>query len=213
MSTSHPEHALDRLEERLARLPLRERKKLKTRRAIQDHALRLFTEQGYDQTTVEQIAAAAEISPSTFFRYFPTKEDVVVTDEYDPIMAELLRDQPPELSPIEALRTTLHEILPQMYAADLDVIRTRMQLTADVPALRSRSFDSLREGTHAMLRDVIAERVGRPAGEPDVEAFTWAVLGVMQAALYQWIDGRTTLEALPDLIDHNLDFLARGCPL
>lgn len=213
MSTSHPEHALDRLEDRLARLPLRERKKLRTRRAIQDHALRLFTEQGYDQTTVEQIAAAAEISPSTFFRYFPTKEDVVVTDEYDPIMAEIFRDQPAELSTIEALRATLREILPQMIAEDLEIVRTRLQLTAQVPALRSRTFESMREGTAAMLSEVISARVGRPTTDGDVQAFTWAVIGVMQAAMYQWLDGGTTIEDIPDAVDHNLEFLSRGCPL
>ena len=57
-------------------LGLRERKTLKTKEAIQREALRLFEEQGYGETTIEQIAAAAEISPSTFFNYFPTKEDV-----------------------------------------------------------------------------------------------------------------------------------------
>lgn len=211
MSTSHPEHALDRLEDRLARLPLRERKKLRTRRAIQDHALRLFTEQGYDQTTVEQIAAAAEISPSTFFRYFPTKEDVVVTDEYDPIMAEIFRDQPPELSTIEALRATLREILPQMLDEDLEVINTRLRLTAEVPALRSRTFESMREGTAAMLCEAVGARVGRPPTDREVQAFTWAVIGVMQAAMYQWIDGDATAHDMPDLIDRNLDFLSRGC--
>ena len=65
---------------------LRERKKAKTRAAIQTQALRLIAEQGYEATTVEQIAEAAEISPSTFFRYFPTKEDVVVEDDYDPLL-------------------------------------------------------------------------------------------------------------------------------
>ena len=73
---------------------LRERKKAKTRAAIQEHALRLFMEQGYEQTTVEQIADAAEVSPSTFFRYFPTKEDVVMYDAFDPLMVEAFRAQP-----------------------------------------------------------------------------------------------------------------------
>ncbi|TDD66498.1 TetR family transcriptional regulator [Actinomadura rubrisoli] len=212
MSTPLPEHPIDRLEDRIARLPLRERKKLKTRRAIQDHALRLFAKQGYDETTVEQIAAAAEISPSTFFRYFPTKEDVVVTDEYDPIMAELFRAQPAHLSPLEALRATCRAILPQMYEEDLEKITIRLRLTSSVPALRARTFESLREGTHAILKEMTAERAGRPVTDPEVEAFTWAVLGVMQAAMYQWLDG-TPAEDLPDMVDHNLEFLGRGCPL
>lgn len=212
MSPSSPEHAIDRMEDRLARLPLRERKKLRTRRAIQDHALRMFAEQGYDETTVEQIAAAAEISPSTFFRYFPTKEDVVVTDVYDPIMAEVLRDQPPEMPPVEALRAMLREILPQLYETDLEALKTRLRLTADVPSLRGRTFESMR-ATFEILSEVFAERTGRAADDPEVEAFGWAVLGVLQAALYRLIDGKTTYEELPAQIDHNLEFLAQGCPL
>ncbi|MFG2005682.1 TetR family transcriptional regulator [Spirillospora sp. NPDC048911] len=213
MSTSLPEHAIDRLQDRLERLPLRERKKLKTRRAIQDHALRLFVEQGYDETTVEQIAEAAEISPSTFFRYFPTKEDVVITDEYDPIMAEIFRAQPAGAGVIDALRATFREILPQMLAGDMDTVIARMRLTAQVPALRARTTESLREGTHAVLKEIVAERTGRPADDLDVEAFTWALLGVLQAAMYAWLDGKVEIENLPGLIDHNLELVARGFPL
>ncbi|MFE3151052.1 TetR/AcrR family transcriptional regulator, partial [Streptomyces sp. NPDC059218] len=66
---------------------LRERKKLRTRIAIRQAAYRLIAEQGYEATTVEQIAAAAEVSPSTVFRYFPAKEDIVLTDEYDGVLA------------------------------------------------------------------------------------------------------------------------------
>jgi AcrR family transcriptional regulator len=73
---------------------LRARKKQKTRESIQREAMRLFGKQGYDQTTVEQIAAAADISPSTFFNYFPTKEDVVLYDAYDPVLASLLLERP-----------------------------------------------------------------------------------------------------------------------
>src|SRR2546428_363702 len=73
---------------------LRERKKQKTRESIQRTALRLFEKQGYEETTIEQIAAAVEISPSTFFNYFPTKEDVVLFDAYDPIAIRMFLERP-----------------------------------------------------------------------------------------------------------------------
>ena len=70
-------------EHQATRPGLWERKKARTRAAIREHAFRLFREQGYDATTVDQIAEAAEVSPSTFFRYFPTKEDVVLQDDME----------------------------------------------------------------------------------------------------------------------------------
>ena len=72
----------------------RQRKKAATRERIRGSALRLFREQGYDATTVEQIAAAAGVSHMTFFRYFPTKEDVALSDSYDPMIAALLEQTP-----------------------------------------------------------------------------------------------------------------------
>ena len=77
---------------------LRERKKAKTRAAIRAHGMRLFAEQGYAATTVDQIAEAAEVSQSTFFRYFPTKEDLVLTDEYDPAIVAAMRAMPPAMN-------------------------------------------------------------------------------------------------------------------
>ena len=90
---------------------LRERKKAKTKAAIQQHALRLFREQGYNATTVEQIAEAAEISTGTFFRYFPNKEDGVLSDIYAPLLAEALAAQPGHLSPIQCLRNAMRQHL------------------------------------------------------------------------------------------------------
>ena len=100
---------------------LRERKKAKTRAAIQHHALRLFQAQGYDATTVEQIAEAAEISPSTFFRYFPTKEDVVLYDYTDPLLIAAFEAQPPEMSPIQATRVALRKVFTRLPAEDFAV--------------------------------------------------------------------------------------------
>ena len=89
---------------------LRERKKARTRASIREHALRLFREKGYQRTTVEQIAAAAEVSPSTFFRYFPTKEDLVLQDDMDTRMIEALERQPPGLGPVAAVRAAAREV-------------------------------------------------------------------------------------------------------
>src|SRR3954464_9320848 len=95
---------------------LRERKKAKTRWAIQEHALRLFGEQGYAATTVDQIAAAAEISPSTFFRYFATKEDVVVQDQYDDLFVAAFREAGGSADPIATLRRMVADALKEMPA-------------------------------------------------------------------------------------------------
>src|ERR687897_2381320 len=92
---------------------LRERKKARTRAEIQRQALRLFRERGYEATTVARIAEAAEVSESTFFRYFPTKEDVVLWDEFDPLIFEAFRERPPELSPVRALRGAIREAMTQ----------------------------------------------------------------------------------------------------
>lgn len=90
---------------------LRELKKARTRAAIQREALRLFRERGYEATTVEQVAQAAEVAHTTVFRYFPTKEDLVISDEADPLIFASLRAQPPELTPVQALRAAMLDVL------------------------------------------------------------------------------------------------------
>jgi AcrR family transcriptional regulator len=77
----------------------RERKKAQTRERLQEQALRLFVERGYEATTVEQIAAAAGVSHMTFFRYFPTKEDAVLSDSYDPMLVAAIRKPAAQRAP------------------------------------------------------------------------------------------------------------------
>jgi AcrR family transcriptional regulator len=215
--SSSPRNSVDRtpgssIDRSFDRLPLRERKKLKTRRAIQDHALRLFVEQGYDATTVEQIAAAAEISPSTFFRYFPSKEDCVLTDEYDPIMADVFRAQPPELGAIEALRAMYREMLTRMYGRDREQILIRSKLIMSVPALRARTFDPMQQESLGMFNELVAERSGRSPDDPRIRVFTWATMAALEASVVTWAESDGALD-LPKLIDDALCFVADGCPL
>src|SRR6266436_2144662 len=103
---------------------LRERKKQKTRESIQRTALRLFEKQGYEETTIEEVAAAAEISPSTFFNYFPTKEDVVLFDAYDPMAIRMLLERPKDEPLNVGLRTVL-EGLAAAFERDQRMILTR----------------------------------------------------------------------------------------
>jgi len=164
---------------------LRERKKQKTRWAIQEHALRLFAEQGYEATTVEQIAAAAEISPSTFFRYFKTKEDVVVEDQWDPLLMEAYRAAPGGLGPLATLRHAIRESFAQADSGELDKIMARMRLQWNVPALRARTLDGMLVSMD-MIAELLGERSGRDAKDPRVLTAAGAVLGVLLSALLAW---------------------------
>lgn len=161
---------------------LRERKKTKTRAAIQAAALHLFERQGYDATTIDQIAERAEISQSTFFRYFPTKEDVVLHDRYDPLLLADFRAQPAELSPITALRRTLRSVLGTLPTDELARERQRATLIISVPELRARTLDQL-ASTLKPLTNAVAERTGRPPEDPGIRALTGALLGVSISAM------------------------------
>jgi AcrR family transcriptional regulator len=188
-----------------ARPGLRERKKARTRAAIREHAFRLFREQGYDATTVEQIAEAAEVSPSTFFRYFPTKEDVVLLDDMDLLWLEAVRAQPPGLSPVAALRAGMRDAFASIPAAEFEQVREGMRLALTVPAVRARSLDELAR-TIGIIGAALAERSGRDPADPAVRVLAGAVVGVAMAA---WIAiGADNLAALADK-DDLADFAAK----
>ena len=160
---------------------LRERKKVKTRAAIRRHALRLFREQGYTATTVEQIAEAAEVSPSTFFRYFPTKEDVVLQDDLDELMVAAFEAQPRELSAIEALRRAIRAVYENLPAEEMAEQLESIELTLSVPEVRAAMLDEFSKGIQ-MIAGVVAKRVGRQPDDVLVRTFAGAVIGVVISA-------------------------------
>jgi AcrR family transcriptional regulator len=194
---------------------LRERKKARTRAAIREHALRLFREQGYQRTTVDQIAAAAEVSPSTFFRYFPTKEDLVLQDDMDTRMVEAFESQPSGLGPIAALRSAIREALESYSEADLDVIRQTTTLTMTVPEVRARAMDEFGR-TIAVISEALAKRAGRPADDLAVRTVAGAVIGVIMSITMPWegwSSDRQTIVDMFERIDQALNLLEAGLPL
>ncbi|MGW3660009.1 TetR/AcrR family transcriptional regulator [Streptomyces sp. NPDC005151] len=191
-----------------ARLGLRERKKLRTRQAIREAARRLIDERGYDNTTVEQIAAAAEVSPSTVFRYFPSKEHIVLTDDYAKSSIAFLRDRPADEPPLVALREALTEMVRRL-ADDLSAeYRWRRELVRQVPAVRAlvgETQDRMIEATSAVL----AERAGRPADDLEIRVLVGAVMGGFHQVLW----GDTQEGDLLEMIDRALAVLERGLTL
>ena len=165
----------------LHRPSLRERKKLATRRSIRRVALGLIAERGYAHVTVEDIAEAADISPRTFFNYFPSKEAALfgADNERTEALRQRLLDQPSEVSPLEALRATL---------------------VAEA-CLSPRSSASWA---------AILERLGTEADhDPYPLLLVSALMGVMRAVVMIWagIGGAVTLERL---IDAAFQSLAEG---
>jgi AcrR family transcriptional regulator len=165
---------------------LRERKKAKTRQAIQEAAYRLIREQGYENTTVDQIAAAAEISPATFFRYFPTKEDALLQDEYDPLLVENWRKHLRDgVSPVAVCRRVIAETLGSLPRSDEDLIRYRTKLLFETPQLRARMWDNWIE-TQKMLNELIAEQLGTDVHDIRVRTTSGALIGAMIAMFEVW---------------------------
>ena len=189
---------------------LRERKKAKTRAAIQQQALRLFREHGYAATTVEQIVAAVDVSPSTFFRYFPTKEDVVLYDDLDPLFIAAFAAQPEELRPIQALRRALRGVIADLPAEEMEQQLERTRLILSVPELRMRMLDQM-AGIIQLMADMVARRVGRPADDIVVRTFAGAVIGALIAALLT--DAERPATDLLAQMDRSLACLETGLPL
>jgi AcrR family transcriptional regulator len=138
---------------------LRERKKLRTRRAIAGAALRLFDERGYEETTISDIAAAAEVSPRTFFSYFPSKDDVVFA-EMDERLTEVragLAERPPGETPLATFRRVADALLQAIATEDGEYGAIQVALIRERPSLQAQALKRLsdaEEGFVEALRDM-----------------------------------------------------------
>jgi AcrR family transcriptional regulator len=179
----------------------RQRKKNATRDRIRTSALRLFREQGYDATTVEQIAAAAGVSHMTFFRYFPAKEDVALSDSYDPLLASALAQTPSAWPLTSRIRTVLVQGLRQVYEADRDSLLAQNKLIVSTPALRERLWaDQI-----ATQQLILQALDSHPTFQDRVTVA--ACLAAATTAILAWVQTDGNAE-LPDLVEQAFDTLA-----
>lgn len=175
---------------------LRERKKQRTRDSLVRAAHELFVEKGYEETTVNEIVAAAEVSQRTFFRYFSSKEEValclqaLVSERY----VEAVRRRPPGDSPVEVLRRTLDETWESIGEAIAEVVPLPLymrmwQISENTPALVAVQL------RHAVaVEERLAVEIARRAGldahtDPRPRVLVAAFSGVMRAAFRSWSSG------------------------
>jgi AcrR family transcriptional regulator len=187
---------------------LRQRKKDRTRRAIAEAALDLFESRGYDQTTVDDIAAAADVSPRTFFRYFAGKDEAVFerAGDVQQHFLTLLAARPTG----EPLLTSLREIGKDLLSTELvDEARLRrlLALVAAEPALRNR-YNALLDTIEGELTVWAAARLGVPAADLRPRLVAATVLAARRVATDAWLESPG--DDLADHVSRAIDLLAAG---
>jgi AcrR family transcriptional regulator len=182
---------------------LRERTRLAVRRDIGEVAMRLFLENGFDEVTVDQIAAEAGISPRSFFRYFATKEDAVLGQlvQAGLYLKTALEDRPATESPWEALRAAFDTLLAD-FSDSPQTLRRTSRMLLGTPSLRARHLEKQLHWQELLVPD-IARRLGAPAdGTEDVRAHALvaSALACLDAASTAWArtDDDTSIETLLD---------------
>jgi AcrR family transcriptional regulator len=166
---------------------LRAKKRIALMRHAQRAALDLFEAHGFDAVTVEQIAAAAEVSTPTIYRHFGTKEQIVLWDEYDPLLLASIAERLPHRAALAAVRDGLVGALDPIYAKDAARILRRARLIIEHPALgaaNAASMSALRRGLAKTFADANA---CRDALEADVMAA--AIVGTLEVAIEHWVEG------------------------
>src|SRR5215218_2121204 len=192
---------------------LRERKKQRTREAIVAAALKLFEERGFDQTTIADIAEAADIAPRTFFGYFPSKEDVVFADFQTTLdgLSAHLDGRAEDQTAIDAIRGWIGKRIEEMDVID-ERESCRKRVIGETPALAAHN-----RALMGQVEELLAEQIARDLGDrPDdvrPRIIASSVIGALTALDVKGTeDGEsppTKQEALA-MVDQALTFLQGG---
>lgn len=166
-------------------LGLRDRKRLAAMHRIQTVALDLFERDGYADVTVEQIAEASDVSPSSVYRYFGAKEQILVWDEFDPILPGVMRAALADPVPLSGLRRAIGVAMAGFTDEDEQRVARRLRLIMGSPALES----AVNGHTYVLAEAIgklLAERLGRPSADLEVQVFAHAFIGGLLGALHHW---------------------------
>jgi AcrR family transcriptional regulator len=192
--------------------PLRARKKQRTRDAIIQAAVRLFSEKGFEDTTVEEIAAAAEVAPRTFYRYFPTKEDVVLVDQdlEDEAAERALLDLRPGESDMDRVSRAVREIL-KVTGRNLDSLAEMYKLVETTPALQLRTLEVTWRTEKRVAEALLMGKTRSPEVECRARVLAACVSAAMRVVFVSWFkSGRRSAASLWREVEKSLAWLRSG---
>jgi AcrR family transcriptional regulator len=201
-------------------LPLRERKKDDTRRALVKAGNRRFHEIGFEATTIDDICADVGVSRRTFFRYFPTKEALAFPNRAERLerFCALLEGAPDAESPLDSLRH-IAQIFAREYAANREQLIAHQQLIERTPALLAREQEIDRDWEHAMALAFVQRLPKSKDADLRARMLAGAAIGLIRATMRHWfaLGGRADLgvlgnQALDALQDGFLPMRARPEP-
>jgi AcrR family transcriptional regulator len=174
-------------------------------------ALALFGERGFDQVTVDHIAAAAEVSKTTFYRYFDSKEDVVLgrASEKLELMGVALAAQPAELSVLTAIRNAFF-VVADRYEIEREERLAMRRLLQETPSLAARNL-AHQAAWELLLREFVARRLGDDVGALGPRVLAAAVTATLRAAIDAWTDAGGTTD-LRSVVGDALAFVVAGVP-
>ena len=169
---------------------LRDRKKEKTRQALIDASLKLFLKNGYDNTTVDDIAEHVEVSRRTFFRYFQSKEAVVFTrhERRIKLFRQLLEKHFCSEKPLDGVRAALMEFA-EDYAQNAEALRAEWAIVTASPILIAKDVELDFEFESAIADTLMDRRCIQPYEELDARIIAGALFGVIRAAMQAWYSG------------------------
>lgn len=191
---------------------LRERKRLTAMLRIQAVALDLFEERGFDDVTVEEIADASDVSPSSVYRYFGAKEEVVLWDAYDVEMDEWLLTAVRAEVPLDGLRRLILTALDGVTGDEMALVRRRITLVLTTPALEQAATARTYQMAELLGR-LLATRLDRPEVDLEVQVFSHAFTGGLLGMFHHWYGTgfaaplRDVVESLFAIFEEGLDIV------
>ena len=215
MSLKSHSVAADRYTADVVNCGLRERKKEATRAVILQVALDLFERDGYDATTVEDIAAAAGVSPRTFFRYFDAKIDLVI-ERKDPGHGGQLRAfisaRPADEHPMIAMREVARLALLASLAEGGDALLRQIRVMLATPSLRASALEHFNDH-RTEIRDAFAERLGVGSDELAPRVLAAVLPETLWVVVETWVRSGAIVDELGPLIDDAFAVLHDGVPV